>query len=185
MLLPDHEIKKLLKEGKIGIEPIDNPEEQIQPSCVDLRLGSEFRKFKITEEAFIDSKNPGEYTEKFVSNGRSVVLHPGELLLGMTKEKIKLPADIAGFVDGRSSIGRLGVTTHITSAWIDPGFEGRLVLEIANLGMMPVTIYPDMRIAKILFFRMSSPAERPYNVRKGSKYNRQDSVMESRIHEEK
>ncbi len=184
MLLPDHEIKKLLSEGKIGIDPL-NPEEQIQAACVDLKLGSEFKKFKSTQEPFIDSKEPKEYTEDFFSDGKPVILHPGEFLLGMTKEKIKLPSDIAAYIDGRSSIGRLGITAHITSSWIDPGFEGRLVLEMTNLGRMPVTIYPDMRIAKILFFRLTSPSEMPYNLRKTAKYQAQDKISESKIHMEK
>ena len=170
MILPDHEIKKLLADGKIRIEPLDDPEVQIQPACVDLRLGSEFKIFKHTKEAFIDSKDPKDYTEDHISNGEPFVLHPNEFVLGITKERITIPADIAAYLDGKSSIGRLGITAHITSGWIDPGFSGKLVLEISNLGKMPVKIYPDMRICKLLLFRLTSPSERPYNIRK-TKYN--------------
>jgi len=182
MIIPDHEIKKLLEEGKIIIEPLDK--EQIQSACIDLKLGEEFKKFKTTEEPVIDSRNPKKYTETFFSNGEAVILHPGEFLLGVTKEKIKLPSHIAAYVDGRSSIGRLGVTAHITSGWIDPGFEGKIVLEITNLGKMPVALYPEMRIAKILFFRLTSPSEVPYNERKDAKYHQQSHISESKLHEE-
>ncbi|MEM7815672.1 MAG: dCTP deaminase [Candidatus Aenigmatarchaeota archaeon] len=184
MILPDHEIKKLLKEGKLVIEPLDDPETQIQPACVDLRLGSEFRVFKYTSEAFIDSRNPKEYTQTFVTDGKPFILHPKEFVLGITKETIKIPPDIAAYVDGRSSLGRIGITAHITSGWVDPGFSGRLVLEISNLGKMPVTLYPGMRICKLLLFRMSSPSEVPYDKRKGAKYIGQKTVLESKIHSE-
>jgi len=184
MILPDHEIRQYLAEGKIVIEPLSDPDVQIQAACVDLRLGSEFKVFKHTQEAFIDSKNPKQYTEDIIlEDGKSLFLHPKEFVLGITKEKIKIPADIVGYVDGRSSLGRLGITAHITSAWVDPGFEGKLVLEISNLGKMPVAIYPDMRVAKLLFFKMASPAEKPYNMR-DSKYKNQASVTESKIHKD-
>jgi len=183
MILPDHEIRKMLKEGKLKIEPLEDPDKQIQPACVDLKLGSEFKVFKHTKEAYIDSKNPKEYTEDHTANGEPFVLHPNEFVLGITKEKITLPADIAAYVDGKSSIGRLGITAHITSGWVDPGFSGRLVLEISNLGKMPVKIYPGMRICKLLFFGMNSPCEVPYNMRK-SKYHGQDTVEQSKLHEE-
>lgn len=184
MILPDHEIKKYLAEGKIVVEPLTDPEVQIQAAWIDLRLGDEFKVFKHTQEAFIDSKNPKEYTEDIIANGRPIILHPKEFMLGITKETIKMPADLVGYIDGRSSLGRLGVTAHITSAWVDPGFEGRLVLEISNLGKMPVTIYPDMRVAKLLFFKLTSPSERPYNLR-SSKYQNQSKVTESKIHTDK
>ena len=184
MILPDHEIRKYLAEGKIVIEPLSDPDVQIQAACVDLRLGKEFKVFKYTQEAFIDSKNPKEYTEDIILENEShLILHPKEFVLGITKEKIRMPDDLVGYVDGRSSLGRLGITAHITSAWVDPGFEGRLVLEVANLGKMPVTIYPDMRVAKLLFFKLTSPAEKPYNMR-DSKYKNQTTVTESKIHKD-
>ena len=184
MILPDHEIRKLLKEGKIRIEPLDDPENQIQPACVDLRLGSEFRVFKYTDEPFIDPRNPKEYTNTFNSHEKPFVLHPKEFVLGITKERIGVPPDLAAYVDGRSSLGRLGITAHITSGWIDPGFEGRLVLEISNLGKMPVNLYPDMRICKLFFFKLTSPSEVPYNMKKDAKYHKQDEIRQSRMHED-
>ena len=183
MILPDHEIRKLLKEGRISIEPMEDG--QVQAACVDLRLGSEFRVFKYTSEAFIDSRNPKEYTQTYCSDGKPFILHPKEFILGITKESIKVPDDLAAYVDGRSSLGRLGITAHITSGWVDPGFQGKLVLEISNLGKMPVTLYPDMRICKLLFFQLNSPAEVPYYKKKDAKYRNQESVCESKIHDEK
>jgi len=180
MILPDHEIRKLLKSGKLEIDPLDP--DQIQPACVDLSLGSEFGIFKHLQEPYIDARNPKEYTEVLDTQGKPFTLHPGEFVLGITRERIKLPADLAGYVDGRSSLGRLGVTAHITSGWIDPGFSGRLVLEISNLGKMPVTIYPGMRICKLLLFKLTSPAEVPYDKKPDAKYHEQDSVLQSRIH---
>ncbi len=185
MILPDHEIKKYLQEGRIVIDPITDPEVQIQAAWVDLRLGNEFKVFKLTHEAFIDSKNPKEYTESITINEKPLIIHPKEFVLGITKERIKIPSDLVGYVDGRSSLGRLGITAHITSAWVDPGFEGKLVLEISNLGKMPVMIYPEMRVAKLLFFKLTSPAERPYGEARGSKYKNQDKVTESKIHNDR
>jgi dCTP deaminase len=95
MILPDHEIKKLLEEGKLVIEPLDDPETQIQPACVDLRLGSEFRVFKYTSEAFIDSRDPKEYTQSYTSDGKPFILHPKEFILGITKETVKIPDYLA------------------------------------------------------------------------------------------
>jgi len=185
MILPDHEIRKMLKEGRIVIEPLDDPESQIQAACVDLKLGPEFRVFKYTSEAFIDSRDPKEYTQTFCTDGKPFILHPKEFILGITRESIKIPSDLAAYVDGRSSLGRIGITAHITSGWVDPGFSGKLVLEITNLGKMPVTLYPGMKICKLLFFKLSSPAEVPYDQRKSAKYRNQESVCESRIHSEK
>ncbi|MFH1294651.1 MAG: dCTP deaminase [Candidatus Aenigmatarchaeota archaeon] len=183
MILPDHEIRKALNEGRLVIEPLEDPEVQIQPAWVDLRLGSEFRIFKHTEEACIDAKDPKDYTElKEVKE--SIIIHPQEFLLGITKERIKLPDNMVAFVDGKSSIGRLGLTAHITAGWIDPCFDGRLVLEMSNLGKMPVRVYPNMRICKLVLIKMNSPAEVPYHLRKESKYRGQDSVIESKINQE-
>jgi len=185
MIVPDHEIKRLLKEGKLIIEPLDDPEDQIQPACVDLRLGSEFKIFKYTSQPYIDSKNPSDYTQSCDTGGKPFILHPREFVLGITKEKITIPPDMAAYVDGRSSLGRLGVTAHITSGWIDPGFSGRLVLEISNLGKIPVTLYPGMKICKLLLFKLTSPSEIPYNMRKTAKYHNQEEISQSKIHEDK
>jgi len=179
MIIPDHEIRALLREGRVRIEPIDDG--QVQAACVDLRLGGEFRVFKHTHDAFIDSRNPREHTERVDSEGRPFIIHPNEFVLGITRERVALPDDIAAYVDGKSSLGRLGVTAHITSSLVEPGWDGRLVLEIANLGKMPVTLYPGMKICKLVLMRMSSASEKPYHKREETKYKGQDGVLESRI----
>ncbi len=182
MIIPDHEIKKLLAENKVVVEPLEDG--QIQAACIDLRLGSEFRVFRHTSEAFIDSRNPKEYTER-VSSAEKFIIHPNEFILGITMERVKLPDDIAAYVDGKSSLGRLGVTAHITSSLVEPGWDGRLVLEIANLGKMPVTLYSGMKICKLVLMRMTSASEKPYGARAETKYKGQDGVVESRISSEK
>ncbi len=182
MILPDHEIKKLIEEGRIGIEPLQ--ENQIKSACVDLSLGPEIRIFRHTHEPCIDSKVPSDYIESTVMEKGKFILHPGEFILGITKEKVSLPDDIVGYVDGKSSLGRIGITAHITSGWVDPGFGGRLVLEITNLGRMPVVLYAGMKICKILFFSMSSPSKVPYNIRQDSKYHGQMDIEQSKIHED-
>ena len=182
MILPDHEIMSMIKAGRIVIDPADGIEERIHPACLYLRLGDEFRLFKYTQEPFIDSKDPKSYTEAMKTNGKPIILHPKEFILGITMERIKLPADIAAYVDGRSSLGRLGITAHITSSLVDPGFEGRLVLEISNLGKMPVTIYPGSKVCKLVFMKLTSPAKVPYNKLPDAKYANQNEVVESKIY---
>jgi dCTP deaminase len=186
MILPDHEIRKLLKEGRLVIEPMNDPETQIQPNGVDVRLGNEFRIFKIISTPFIDTKKEvKDYTERIVlGDSEPFIIHPGEFVLASLKEYIKMPPDLMGSVDGKSSLGRLGIAIHATSASINPGWEGKFVLEITNMGKMPVALYPNMRIAKLVLHKLSSECERPYNVREDCKYNKQESVTESRIYKE-
>ena len=185
MILPDHEIRKLLKEGKLVIEPLEDPDRQIQPAQVDLRLGNEFRVFRVNSVPYIDTKEKtADYTEtKVVEDGKLFMIHPGEFVLGTVKEYIRMPDDLVGTVDGRSSLGRVGVVIHATSTSINPGWEGRFVLEITNIGKMPVALYPGQRVAKLALHRMSSPAERPYSQRK-AKYQAQKTIEETRFHED-
>lgn len=186
MILPDHEIRKYLHEKKIVVEPIDE-DVQIQPSGIDLRLGNEFRIFRIISTPFIDTKKrTDDYTEKiYIKDDEPFILHPGEFVLGSIKEYIKLPSDLMAVVDGRSSLGRLGVVIHSTSASINPGWEGNFVLEITNIGKMPVALYPGQRVAKLAFMKLTSPAEKPYNKRSDVKYNKQEAVRETKIFDEK
>ena len=186
MILPDHEIKKYIEEGRILIEPLDNPDVQIQPAWVDLRLGNEFRVFKVTSTPFIDTRKKTEnYTEKVViEDEQPFIIHPKEFVLGIVKEYIKMPNDLMGVVDGRSSLGRVGVVVHATSASINPGWEGKFVLEITNIGKMPVAIYPGQRVAKLAFHKLSSPAQIPYGARKDVKYHKQKDVDETKVHSE-
>lgn len=165
---------------------MDEPETQIQPAWVDLRLNNEFGIFRQSSTSIIDTRKKHEkYTDIVkVDEDKPFIIHPGQFILGCTKEKIKLPDDIAGYIDGKSSLGRLGLVVHITSGWVDPGFEGRLVLEMTNVGKVPVAVYPDMRICKLVLFKLSSPAEVPYQKRKDSKYSKQRGISPSKIHEE-
>lgn len=185
MILPDHEIRKLLKEGRIVIKPIDE-DVQIQPAGIDLRLGNEFRIFKATSLPYIDTrKKPENYTDTIkISDDQPFIIHPGEFVLGTVKEYMKIPSDLMGSVDGRSSLGRLGIAIHATSASINPGWEGIFILEITNIGRAPVAIYPGMRVAKLTLHKLSSPAEKPYGSRRKHKYQKQEGISQSRIHEE-
>jgi dCTP deaminase len=186
MILPDHEIRKMLEEGKLVIEPLENTDLQIQPAGVDLRLGNEFRIFKVGSTPYIDTRQKNtDYTESVVlEDDRPFIIHPGEFVLASIKEYIKMPCNLMGSVDGKSSLGRLGIAIHTTSASINPGWEGRFVLEITNMGRMSVALYPNMRIAKLVIHKLSSDCQRPYNTRDECKYNKQDRVLESQIHKE-
>ena len=186
MILPDHEIRAMLKEGTLVIDPITDPERQIRAAGVDLRLGNEFRLFKSSGIPYIDTRNrPENYTEMVrVKDDEPFVVHPGEFVLGNIKEYIRMPSCLMGSVDGRSSMGRLGIVIHATSSSINPGWEGRFVLEITNIGKMPVAIYPGHRIAKLTLHRLSSEPEACYAKRKDTKYHGQEGVGETKIHEE-
>jgi dCTP deaminase len=182
MILSDRDIKEYLKRGKLVIEDLD--EANIQAGWVDLTLGNEFRLFKTTSQPYIDVRSPENETEKIEIKNENFIIHPGEFVLGQINEKIKIPDDLAAYVDGRSSLGRIGLVVHVTSGFVDPGFSGKLVLEMTNVGKMPIAIHPGMRICKLVFFTLSSPAEKPYYMRKDAKYHGQDSVVGSKIHEE-
>jgi len=187
MILSDKDIKEAIKKGRINIEPLLDPDVQIQPSSVDLRLGNEFRLFKYVETPFIDPRNINfEITElKKIEDTDKFIIHPGDFVLGTTLEYIKVPDDIVARLEGRSSMGRLGLVIHSTAGYIDPGFEGRITLEISNLGKMPIALYPKMRICQIVFETMTSSCERPYGTNRGSKYQHQKHPEESKISEDK
>ncbi len=181
MILSDRDIREHLRSGKIKVENISD--DRIQAAWVDLSLGNEFRIFKITSQPYIDVKNAEDHTEKVVVDDKiPFIIHPGEFVLGTVKERISIPDDIAAYVDGRSSLGRIGLVVHVTSGFIDPGFSGRLVLEMTNVGKMPIALHTDMRICKLVFFKLSGKAEQPYNMRKDAKYQNQESVEGSKIH---
>jgi dCTP deaminase len=184
MILSDRDIKEYIESGKLFIDPLPS-EEQLQSAWVDLTLGKEFRAFKNTQSALVDPKNPEEITELIsIDENKPFIIHPGEFVLGTVNEYVKFPDDLAGAVDGRSSLGRLGVVVHITSTFVDPGWEGKLVLEITNVGKMPVALYPGMRICKLVFMKLSSPCEKPYYMKKDAKYFKQNKVDNSKIHQE-
>ena len=184
-ILSDKDIKKYLDEDKIGIDPIQN-EKQIQPSSVDLRLGDEFKVFKVIRKPYIDPKDEDDlasYMEStVVEKGEAFIIHPNEFALATTLEYVKLPDDLVARVEGRSSMGRLGVTMHVTAGFIDPGFEGKITLEISNIGAMPVALYPGQRVCQIVFETMTSPAEVPYgHPDRNSKYMGQTRPESSRV----
>ena len=184
-ILSDKTIKEYLKEGKIGIDPLRD-EKQIQPSSVDMRLGDEFKVFKVIRKPFIDPKDEEDiasYMESTtVGEGEAFIIHPNEFALATTLEYVKLPDDIVARVEGRSSMGRLGVTMHVTAGFIDPGFEGRITLEISNIGSMPVALYPGQRVCQIVFETMTTPSELPYgHPERNSKYMGQTRPESSRI----
>lgn len=183
MILSDRDIKQYLQEGKIKIENLENLDTQLQPSGVDLRLGNTFRIFKCMTIPFIDTKSPIEgYTEAIVvEDDKPFIIHPGEFVLGTTKEFIKVPSDLAGMVDGRSSLGRLGISIHTTSTGLNPGWEGFFTLEIVNVGKVPVAIYPGMRICKVSFVKLTSEADKPYQT---NKYKYTSVPEESKIFKE-
>ena len=184
-VLSDRDIKQYLKEGKIVIEGFN--EEHLGPSSIDLTLGNKIRVFRYNEFPFIDTKSniPDSHMELIeVKQGKPIIVHPGELILGATKEYIKMPDDLMARLDGRSSLGRLGIIIHSTASAIDPGFEGNIVLEIVNISKIPVYIWPNQRVCRITFDKLTSPSEVPYSKKKDTKYHQQSSPGVSKISED-
>lgn len=184
-ILSDKTIKEYLKEGKLSIEPLED-EKQIQPSSVDMRLGDEFKVFKVIRKPYIDPKDEDDiasYMESTtVKKGDAFIIHPNEFALATTAEYVKVPDDLVARVEGRSSMGRLGVTMHVTAGFIDPGFEGNITLEISNIGAMPVALYPGQRVCQIVFETMTTASEKPYgHPERNSKYMGQTRPESSRI----
>ncbi len=184
-VLSDKDIKRALKEGRIVITPSIS-EEQINPASVDLKLGNQFRVFKHAEVTHIDPRNLNSSTNEImklieINPETPFIIHPGEFVLGITHEYLKLPDDLVGRLDGKSSWGRLGIVIHSTAGTVDPGFEGKLTLEIANISKVPVCLYPGSKICKVTFDTLTSPSELPYNKRKDAKYLKQQSPEASKI----
>ena len=177
VLLSDRDIRAAIAtEGPeaLGIEPYDA--EMVQPSSVDVRLDKFFRVFNNSRYTHIDPKEemPDLTSEVEVADGDAFVLHPGEFVLGATLEKFTLPANLAGRLEGKSSLGRLGLLTHSTAGFIDPGFSGHITLELSNTANLPITLWPNMKVGQLAIFQMSSPAEAPYGSGAlGSKYQGQ------------
>jgi dCTP deaminase len=185
MILSDRDIAARLDEGDLVIEPLDDPELQIQPASVDLRLGREFLEFQRTNIPCIHPESEDEVedyvTKTQVPEGDEFILHPGDFVLGTTKERVEIPPDIIANVEGRSSLGRLAIVVHATAGLCDPGYQGQITLELSNLGAAPVALAPGMRISQLTFTELSSPAERPYGSERGSKYQDQSGPQASRI----
>ncbi len=181
-VLSDKDIKKAIKEKRIKIKNVDK--KNISVASIDLRLDKTFRVFKHTEMTHIDSKKglSNDLTELIkIKKGKPFTIHPGELVLASTIEYVKMPDDLIARLDGRSSLGRLGLVIHSTAGSVDPGFEGQLTLELANISKLPVSLWPGMKICRITFEELSSPSKTPYNKRKGSKYLKQKGPGSSKI----
>jgi dCTP deaminase len=185
MILSDADILDRMEAGDLVVEPLDDPDLQIQPASVDLRLGREFLEFQRTNIPCIhpDSEQEvSEYvTETRVEEGEEFILHPGDFVLGTTKERVEIPADLIAHVEGRSSFGRLAVVIHATAGVVDPGYCGQITLELSNLGTAPVALTPDTRISQLIFTELKQSADRPYGSDRGSKYQDQSGPQASRI----
>ena len=174
MLLSDGDIKKELDSGRVKVEPFDGA--MLQPSSVDVRLDRFFRVFENHKYSVIDpaAEQPDLTKAVELKGDEEFILHPGEFVLASTYEVITLPDDVAGRLEGKSSLGRLGLLTHSTAGFIDPGFSGHITLELSNVANLPVKLYPGMKIGQLCLFKLSSPAENPYGSAKyGSRYQNQ------------
>jgi len=183
MLLSDRDIKSEIDKKRVVLEPCDL--NMIQPSSVDVRLDRLFRTFENHKYAHIDpAENQPELTREVgVASDEAFILHPGEFVLGSTYEVITLPDDIAGRLEGKSSLGRLGLLTHSTAGFIDPGFSGHVTLELSNVATLPIKLWPGMKIGQLALFRLSSPAEHPYgSAVYGSRYQGQRGPTPSKAY---
>lgn len=181
MLLSDRDIKAELDAGRVALEPLDVG--MIQPSSIDVRLDRFFRTFENHRYPHIDpAEDQPDLTREVAPEGdEPFILHPGEFVLGSTYEVVTLPDDVAARLEGKSSLGRLGLLTHSTAGFIDPGFSGHVTLELANVANLPIKLWPGMKIGQLCFFRLSSPAEHPYGSAKyGSRYQGQRGPTPSR-----
>ncbi len=188
MILSDQDIRRYIKQGKIRIKPKPDLKTQLSSASLDLRLGKEFRLFEDTKCPFIDVRDKKTFKNitRLVraKDSEPVIFQPNQFILGITLEEIYLPDDISVRIDGKSSLGRLGVVIHSTAGHIDPGFQGRITLEMSNIGNLPILLYPKMRICQLVFQQLSSPSEEPYYKRKNAKYLKNKHPGESKIHKE-
>ena len=187
MILSDGTIRRLLAERRIVIEPLE--ESFVQPASVDVRLGDTFLAFQRHTVSDID---PWQVSESLmepvqVAEGQPFILHPGEFVLGTTLERLTLPNDIVARIEGKSSLGRLGLLIHATAGFVDPGWtNGRITLELSNVAPLPIRLWPGMKIAQLSFVQMDAPAERPYgHPALGSKYQGQQGPVASRYRDNK
>ena len=183
MLLSDRDLVSEIKSENLALEPF--APELMQPSSIDVRLDRFFRVFNNHLYTHIDpSQQQDDLTSLVEPAGDDpFVLHPGEFVLGSTFEAVSLPDDLAGRLEGKSSLGRLGLLTHSTAGFIDPGFSGHVTLELSNVANLPIKLWPGMKIGQLCFFRLSSPAEHPYGSAKyGSRYQGQRGPTPSRSH---
>jgi dCTP deaminase len=184
VILSDRSLRQQLRDGRLVLDPLD--EACIQPSSIDVKLDRFFRIFRNHSAAVIDLKHDMRFlTEEVeVDHDGVFLLHPGEFVLGATLERVTVPDDLVGRIEGKSSLGRLGLLIHSTAGFIDPGFDGHITLELANVANLPITLYPGMKVGQISFLQMTTAADRPYGTgANGSKYQGQRGPTPSRYHE--
>jgi dCTP deaminase len=183
MVLSDRSIKAEIDAGRLVFDPYDPA--LVQPSSVDVRVDRHFRVFHNSRYPYIDVRQPMEDLTELVTvdPAEPFVLHPGEFVLGQTLERVSLPDDVVGRLEGKSSLGRMGLLIHSTAGWVDAGFQGKLTLELSNVANLPITIYHGMPIGQVSFMRMDTAAERPYGSDEaGSKYQDQAEPTPSRFY---
>lgn len=181
VLLSDRDIRAQIDAGRVRLDPYDD--QMIQPSSIDFRLDRYFRLFDNHKYPYIDPAAEQDELTRLVQidPAEPFVLHPGEFVLGSTYEQVTLPDDVAARVEGKSSLGRLGLLTHATAGFVDPGFSGHVTLELSNVATLPIKLWPGMKIGQLCFFQLSSPAENPYGSAKyGSHYQGQRGPTASR-----
>lgn len=184
MMLSDRTLREALESGRIEVDPL--APKAIQPSSIDLRLGAQFRIFRNHTRAIIDVKQDlSDLTEMIeMGSDEPFILHPGEFVLGSTFERVKVPDDLVARIEGKSSLGRLGLLIHSTAGFVDAGWNGQLTLELSNVASLPITLYPSMKIGQISFMQMTTPADQPYGSSAvGSKYQDQQGPVASRYFE--
>ena len=184
MILSDRTLREEIAAGRIVLDPFEPA--NVQPSSIDLRVDRYFRVFRNHTSRVIDVKqNQEDLTELVeIAEDDCFILHPGEFVLGSTAERVSVPDDLVARIEGKSSLGRLGLLIHSTAGFIDPGFNGHITLELANVANLPITIYPGMKIGQVSFLRMTTPAEHPYGSSSiGSKYQGQRGPTPSRYFE--
>lgn len=185
MVLSDKDILIYIDEGKIKISPKPNLKVQLGPCSIDFHLGNTFKIFNHSKFPYIDPRKP-ELSEEImkeikVTTGEPFIMRPGEFVLATTEEKLELDDDLIGRLEGRSSLGRIGIIVHSTAARFDPGWIGKPVMELGNIGMMPVALYTGMRICSFTFEQLSSPADTPYKDKKDAKYSGQMTPESSKL----
>ena len=184
MILSDRSIREEVAAGRLVVEPYEPA--NVQPSSIDIRLDRYFRVFRNHTARVIDVKENQEDLTELVEIGDDYcfILHPNEFVLGATAERLALPDDLVARIEGKSSLGRLGLLIHSTAGFIDPGFDGHITLELSNVANLPITLYPGMKVGQISFLRMTTPADNPYGSTKvGSKYQGQRGPTPSRYYE--
>ena len=185
MVLSDRTIRELVRAGRIVIDPLDQVD--IQPASVDVHLDRQVMVFRNSRRPYIDVRqDTSDLTDLVeIDDERPFILHPGEFVLGSTREHISLPDDLVARLEGKSSLGRIGLLIHSTAGYVDPGWQGHLTLELSNVANLPITLYYNMKIGQISFLQLSTPVENPYgSPALGSKYQGQAQPTASRVHRE-